>query len=232
MLDPVIYGNYPPEMQEILGDHLPKFSRDEMELVKGSIDFISVNHYTTLYAKDCLHSTCESGGHAIQGFLYTTGFRNGIPIGEPTGFSRFFVVPHGIEMIIKYLKTRYNNKPMIFLENGYAQAETPIEQHNELLNDIERREYHKSYLSAVQRAMRNGADVRGYFVWSLLDNFEWNSGFSLRFGLYYVDYQTLKRVPKSSAIWYKNFLTNATQMDQEASILNTSKSIDVLSTPV
>ncbi|KAF5177945.1 Beta-glucosidase [Thalictrum thalictroides] len=95
-----------------------------------------------------------------------------------------------------------------------SQADEPIELHSELLLDIKRVNYHKSYLASIERAIRNGADVRGYFVWSLLDNFEWNSGYSVRYGLYYVDYQSLQRIPKSSAKWYKALLTNDTYIDQ------------------
>nr|DAD17796.1 TPA_asm: hypothetical protein HUJ06_019259 [Nelumbo nucifera]DAD17797.1 TPA_asm: hypothetical protein HUJ06_019260 [Nelumbo nucifera] len=67
-------------------------------------------------------------------------------------------------------------------------------------------EYLKSYLASVNLAMKHGADVRGYFIWSLIDNFEWLYGYTLRFGIYYVDYNTLERTPKLSAIWYRQFL--------------------------
>lgn len=75
---------------------------------------------------------------------------------------------------------------------------------------------------------RNGADVRGYFVWSLIDNFEWNSGYRYRFGLYYVDYKTLERTPKLSAKWYSDFLTNGTQLDEQAIPVINSKYQDAL----
>ncbi|KAF5187200.1 Beta-glucosidase [Thalictrum thalictroides] len=217
ILDPLIHGEYPPEMRQCLGNRLPKFSPEEVDIVKDSLDFIGINHYATLYAKDCIHSSCDSGSsRAIKGFVYTTGERNGTFIGEPTGFSRFFVVPKGLEMLLEYLKIRYNNKPMFLLENGMCQADGSIELDSELLHDIKRVNYHKSYLASLKRAMRNGADVRSYFVWSLIDNFEWTSGYSLRYGLYYVDYQTLKRIPKSSSKWYRDFLTNAASIDSPA----------------
>ncbi|KAL5730581.1 beta-glucosidase [Ranunculus cassubicifolius] len=211
VLDPVIHGDYPPEMRRLLGDSLPKFSPEETKMVKNSVDFLGFNHYVTLYAKDCIHSSCDSGGHAIQGFAYIASERNGIPIGQPTAMRGFHIVPHGLEMLIEYLKIRYNNMPMFLLENGMGQANEPLALHNELQQDIQRVHYHKSYLAAIQRAMRNGADVRGYFIWSLIDNFEWVVGYSLRFGLYYVDFQTLNRSEKSSAKWYRDFLFNATE---------------------
>ncbi|KAF9587417.1 hypothetical protein IFM89_002146 [Coptis chinensis] len=282
IFDPLLHGDYPPEMRLCLGDRLPKFSHEERNMMKDSLDYIAINHYATFYAKDCMHSTSESGCHAIEGFMLTLSENNGVLIGErarhpqPTGttpvliqevriktlahlfclsriravlyvrrplsvsisakelttaFPSFFVVPYGLEKIIEYLKERYNNiRPMFVLENGMAQADEPVEKHNELLQDIKRVNYHKSYLASLLRAMRNGADVRGYFVWSLIDNFEWTSGYKLRFGLYYVDYLTLKRTPKASAKWYKDFLTNGTHAEQAAIKTSTSKNQDVTAT--
>lgn len=78
-----MYGDYPAEMRHYLGDALPRFLPEEISYVKGSTDFIGINHYTTLYAKDCIHSACISGwDHAIRGFVYTTGERDGVPIGK------------------------------------------------------------------------------------------------------------------------------------------------------
>ncbi|XP_058002235.1 beta-glucosidase 18-like [Hevea brasiliensis] len=106
------------------------------------------------------------------------------PIRGFTANPRFFVVPRGMEKIINYVKERYNSMRMIVTENA-----------EHYLNELLTLNY------------RNGADVRGYFVRSMIDNFEWIDGYSVRYGLYYVDRQTLKRMPKLSAKWYKNFLT-------------------------
>lgn len=84
MFDPLVHGDYPSEMRECPGLELPRFSHNEKQLLRGSIDFIGFNHYSTLYVKDCIHSACPLGGdHAIRGFLITTGYRDGVPIGEP-----------------------------------------------------------------------------------------------------------------------------------------------------
>ncbi|KAI5605495.1 hypothetical protein BDE02_01G356100 [Populus trichocarpa] len=208
LFDAVVFGDYPAEMRLYLGSALPTFSPEETSYVKGSLDFIGMNFYTSLYAKDCIHSACISGGdRPIRGFVYTTGERDGEPIGGRCGNPRFFVVPEGMEKIVNYMKERYNNMPMFVTENGFS----PPQQNDQvqaLLQDTNRVNFHKSYLAALARAIRNGADVRGYFVWSLVDNFEWIDGYSQRYGLYYVDRQTLERVPKLSAKWYKNFLAN------------------------
>lgn len=74
------------------------------------------------------------------------------------------------------------------------------------VNDVKRVEYLSGYLDSLARAIRKGADVRGYFVWSLLDNFEWNYGYTIKFGLHHVDFSTLNRTPRLSAFWYQNFV--------------------------
>ncbi|KAL5990466.1 hypothetical protein ACLOJK_011368 [Asimina triloba] len=96
---------------------------------------------------------------------------------------------------------------------GYAQDVNLSKK--ELLNDIERIDYLSGYLSALRSSMSKGADVRGYFVWPLIDNFEWLHGYTMRFGLYHVDYETQARTPKLSAQWYKQFLSGLKMVKQE-----------------
>nr|XP_027062637.1 beta-glucosidase 18-like [Coffea arabica] len=224
--DPVVFGDYPPEMRRYHGSELPTFTSDERQLMRDSTDFLGLNHYVTLYAKDCIHSSCTcfvpscfpGGDRAIRGFVSTTGFRDGVAIGEPTGNPRFFVVPRGMEEAVDYIKERYHNKPMFVTENGYSSPKGQQEQVDDLQHDIKRVAYHKSYLSALARAIRNGADVRGYFIWSLIDNFEWTDGYDIKFGLYAVDRVTMDRIPKSSAKWYRDFLHNISFNHQEPRI--------------
>ncbi|KAL0301151.1 UNVERIFIED_CONTAM: Beta-glucosidase 18 [Sesamum radiatum] len=214
MLDPLVFGDYPLEMKRYHGSELPSFSLEERELVRDSIDFIGINHYGTLYAKDCIHSSCICNDSTctlgtdrpISGFVYTTGERNGVTIGEPTGMSEFFVVPKGMEGIVKYIKERYHNKPMFVTENGYS---SPGNEDDIYGHDVKRIHYHQSYLASLAQAVRNGADVRGYFIWSFMDNFEWSNGYRLKFGIYRIDRQTLNRIPKLSATWYRDFLSNS-----------------------
>ncbi|KAK9051827.1 hypothetical protein SSX86_028455 [Deinandra increscens subsp. villosa] len=124
-----------------------------------------------------------------------------------------YVYPEGMEKMVTYLKNRFNNTPMFITENGFGVMNQPDLSINTFLNDDKRVEYMKSYLNALVSAIRKGADVRGYIAWSLLDNFEWLSGYTIRFGLYHVDYATLKRTPKSSAEWYKQFIFNFTSFE-------------------
>ncbi|KAL0301153.1 UNVERIFIED_CONTAM: putative beta-glucosidase 15 [Sesamum radiatum] len=204
MLDPLVFGDYPPEMKRYHGSELPSFSSEERELLRDSIDFMGINHYGTLYAKDCIHSHCIcndsvytlGSDRLIRGFVYTTGERNGVPIGEPVQNSD---TSSDRIMFLILVQTG------ILLE-GYSSPgnEDDIYQH-----DVKRIHYHQLYLASLAQAVRNGADVRGYFIWSLMDNFEWSSGYALKFGIYRIDPQTLNRIPKLSATWYRDFLSNS-----------------------
>ncbi|XP_043722139.1 beta-glucosidase 18-like isoform X3 [Telopea speciosissima] len=216
-LDPIVYGDYPPEMRQILGSRLPTFSLDDKEKLKSKLDFIGINHYSTLYARDCMFSQCNFSTSQGETFVQTTGERDGIPIGDPTAMPDNYVVPYGMEKIIMYIKERYNNTPMFITENGYSQASNEDVPVKDFLNDTARIEYLTCYLASITIAMRQHADVRGYFIWSLLDNFEWLYGYTMRFGLHHVDFNTLKRTPKLSAFWYKQFLDGVKILKQKAS---------------
>ncbi|KAL6652393.1 hypothetical protein ACP70R_011318 [Stipagrostis hirtigluma subsp. patula] len=214
-IDPLIYGDYPPEMRQLLGSRLPSFSPEDRRKLGYKLDFIGLNHYTTLYAKDCMFSDCPLGKETQHSLVDVTGEKNGVPIGPPTAMPTFYVVPEGIEKMVNYITKRYNNLPIFITENGYAQGgagsgyaqgAAGYTHVDDWLDDKGRIEYLDGYLNKVAKVIRDGADVRGYFIWSLIDNFEWVHGYTLRFGLYYVDYQTQERKPKSSAQWYKGFL--------------------------
>ncbi|CAH1429680.1 unnamed protein product [Lactuca virosa] len=136
--------------------------------------------------------------------------RDGVLIGEPTGMEDTYVVPNGMEKIVNQIKFRYKNKPMFITENGYSSPDLQEKRVNVILNDVKRVKFHLEYLDFLAKSIRKGADVRRYFIWSLMDSYEWLTGYNLKFGLYYVDRQTLTRIPKLSARWYKSFLTENT----------------------
>ncbi|KAL0659497.1 hypothetical protein Bca4012_080082 [Brassica carinata] len=204
-LDPVVFGRYPREMKDILGEDLPKFTKDDFKSSKNGLDFIGINQYTSRYAKDCLHTACKpgQGGSRAEGFVYSNALKDGLPLGEPTGVNWFKVYTQGMEEMLMYATERYRNIPLYVTENGFGENNTGV-----LLNDYRRVKFMSNYLDALKRAMRKGANVRGYFTWSLLDNFEWISGFTIGFGMYHVDFDTLERTPRLSASWYKNFIFN------------------------
>ncbi|KAH9290792.1 hypothetical protein KI387_034909, partial [Taxus chinensis] len=153
-LDPIVYGDYPPEMRQMLGRRLPTFSREMSQKMRGSFDFIGLNHYTALYAKDCLFSPCLATTYLPDAFVHTTGERDGILIGEATAMEDVFLVPDGIEKIVMYVKDRYNNPAIIITENGYPQHNDESAPMEEVLNDVERVQQMKSYLTSLAAAMR------------------------------------------------------------------------------
>ncbi|KAI3881907.1 hypothetical protein MKX03_021276 [Papaver bracteatum] len=200
-LDPIMNGRYPAEMQDVLESNLPLFSENEKKKLQSGSDFIGLNHYTSLYVEDCMFSSCPDGKGAsmTEGFAYLAGEKDGVPIGEPTAMDLYYV--H-----VRKNNERYNNTPMFIAENGYGEINNGSAKIEDSLNDTERVNFMSSYLDSLANAIRKGADVRGYFAWSLLDNFEWILGYTRRFGIFYVDFTTLKRTPKLSATWYKKFI--------------------------
>nr|XP_015636701.1 putative beta-glucosidase 15 [Oryza sativa Japonica Group] len=198
-------------MREILSSNLPKFTPEEKKLLQNKVDFIGINQYTAIYAKDCIYSPCALNTYEGNALVYTTGVRNGAKIGKPTAFSTYFVVPESIESAVMYVNGRYKDTTIYITENGYSQhSDTNME---DLINDVERVNYLQGYLKYLSSAVRKGANVGGYFMWSLIDNFEWVFGYTIKFGLYHVDFDTQERIPKMSAKWYRDFLTGSNVTD-------------------
>ncbi|KAM0830235.1 hypothetical protein ACQ4PT_066354 [Festuca glaucescens] len=204
-LQPIIHGRYPDSMVKIVGHRLPAFSADESRMVKGSIDYVGINQYTSYYMKDpgkwnMTPVSYQDDWHV--GFAYE---RNGVPIGSRANSDWLYIVPWGINKAVTYVKERYGNPTMILSENGMDQPGNVSLADG--LRDTVRVRYYRDYISELKKAIDNGARVVGYFAWSLLDNFEWRLGYTARFGIVYVDYKTLKRYPKDSAFWFKNMLS-------------------------
>jgi beta-glucosidase len=130
------------------------------------------------------------------------------------------VAPAQFTELLLRLDREYELPPLFITENGAAYRDTVIEGG---IQDEDRRAYIESHVRAVADAIERGVDVRGYFVWSLLDNFEWASGYTKRFGIYYVDYATQARILKRSGNWYKNLATefNRTHAARHASNVTT-----------
>ncbi|XP_051218183.1 beta-glucosidase 16 isoform X1 [Lolium perenne] len=211
-LDPIFFGEYPKEMREMLSSDLPEFTPAEKRLLQNKVDFIGVNHYTAIYAKDCISSPCDLNTYEGNALVFATGERDGVQIGESTALHGFYVVPEGMEEILRYVNQRYENPPIYVTENGYSQYSN--NNMEDMINDVGRVNYLQGYLSCISSAIRGGAKVRGYFIWSLMDNFEWRYGFTVRFGLYHVDFTTQQRTAKMSAKWYRDLLMGNGPMDE------------------
>jgi len=118
-----------------------------------------------------------------------------------------FIVPWGLHKLLNYIAKKYDNPPIYITENGMDEEDDQSATLEQALNDTTRVGYFKGYLASVAQAIKDGVDVRGYFAWSFLDNFEWAMGYTKRFGIVYVDYKNgLARHPKASALWFSRFL--------------------------
>ncbi|GLJ32640.1 hypothetical protein SUGI_0656640 [Cryptomeria japonica] len=209
-MDPIFFGSYPASMRERVGNRLPKFSGAESNLVKGSLDFVGINHYTTYYAssnKTNIIGVLLNDSLADSGAL-TIPLRGLTAIGDRASSIWLYIVPTGMRSLMNYIKQRYGNPPVIITENGMDDPNNNLIPLQTALQDTKRIGYHRDYLSNLSAAIKqDGCEVRGYFAWSLLDNWEWGAGYTSRFGLYFVDYNdNLKRYPKASVNWFKNFL--------------------------
>ncbi|CAI8600817.1 unnamed protein product [Vicia faba] len=161
-----------------------------------------LNYYTSTYATDI---PCQGGKPSVftDNCVRFTSLRNGVLIGPKAASDWLYVYPPGIQGLLQYTKEKFNNPIIYITENGIDE----VDDGKRSLNDKVRIDYISHHLLYLQRAIMNGVRVKGYFAWSLLDNFEWNAGYTLRFGLVYVDYKNgLRRYRKRSALWFKLFL--------------------------
>jgi len=188
ILDPVLRGSYPEDTRRRFERILPPVLDGDMETISARIDFLGVNYYRR---------------HVVQAGSNGTGpVVVEVPGGEHTAVG-WEVYPDGLYELLARLHAEYAPPPLYVTENGAAFGDS---RRNGTVEDPQRTSYIHRHLDAVARAIEDGVPVEGYFVWSLLDNFEWARGYGPRFGLVYVDYGTLERVPKQSYHWYRDFI--------------------------
>jgi beta-glucosidase len=188
--DPQCLGAYPDEMREALA---PYAQAGDLARIQRPIDWFGLNHYSPVYMK--------ADATAHLGFNF--GDR---PAGTPTTPNGWPIDPPAFRDTLLKVSEIYR-LPVYVLENGFGGFDMPDK--NGAVADDPRIAFLRSYVGALNDAVSAGADVRGYFVWSLLDNFEWDAGYGVRFGLIYVDYATLRRTPKASFDWYRNLIKSA-----------------------
>ncbi|RLN29601.1 hypothetical protein C2845_PM05G23110 [Panicum miliaceum] len=195
ILHPLVFGDYPETMRKIAGFRLPSFSSYESELVTHAFDFIGLNHYTSSYTSSRPNTT-EGTLKDFTADLVTL-FR-GTKDAPPTAtiLPGKMVDPHGLELILEYFQEKYGNLTFYIQENGYGGTDGT-------LNDLERIDYLTKYIAGTLKAIRKGADVRGYSVWSFMDLYEIFGGFKTHYGLVAVDFDTeeRRRQPRHSAHW-------------------------------
>ncbi|KAI0566171.1 beta-glucosidase family GH1 [Gracilaria domingensis] len=203
--DPVYFGDYPESMRRTVGSRLPAFTSEEKKLLKGSSEFFGLNHYSSTYSTGLKH---VDGGDQSATYGGDIGVKEEAESNWQRTDMGWSIVPWGFRNLLIYIQKRYSPPGgIVVTENGLASKESTVE---EMQNDKLRIEYFNVYISAMQEAMNaeEAADVRGYFAWSLMDNFEWAFGYEKRFGLYYVNYETLERLPKPVVKWYRTLVTS------------------------
>jgi beta-glucosidase/6-phospho-beta-glucosidase/beta-galactosidase len=206
--DPIYFGDYPQVMKDRAGDRLPKFTEEEKQLLKGSSDFFGLNSYATSYcapSKEYLAGTPppndETGSVVLDEGVECTS-----DDAWPKTDMGWNAVPWGFGKLLQWINNRYHPEGgIIVTENGTA---WPDKTKEDAQNDQFRVDFYKGYITSMHDAIQKGADVRGYFAWSFIDNYEWAEGYAKRFGLHWVNYETQERVPKKSALWYKDVIKN------------------------
>ncbi|ETN64737.1 lactase-phlorizin hydrolase [Anopheles darlingi] len=210
-MHPIYHGNYPPVMieriaklsqeQGFVKSRLPEFTPEEIAKLKGSSDYFGFNAYTTRLVWQ--NGDANPGQYAVPSFDHDRDVYEYIDPSWPTSASPWLrVYPRGLYSVLKWIRDEYDNPPVWITENGVSDRDGTF--------DVQRVEYFNTYLDAVLDAIDDGCDVRGYTAWSLMDNFEWRTGYTQRFGLYYVDFNdpTRPRYAKTSAKVYANIVKN------------------------
>jgi len=187
-LDPLYFGRYPDEMVEIFGEAWPSWPADDLALICQPIDFLGINYYTRSVRR---HDPAAWP-------LYASVVRQPQSTYTETAWEVF---PSALTELLSWVTDRYGRPPIYILENGAAFYDPPVAEAGRVRDPL-RVSYLRSHLRAVHAALGRGVDLRGYMVWSLLDNLEWSLGFSKRFGIVHVDFATQTRTPKDSARYY------------------------------
>jgi beta-glucosidase len=195
-LDPVFRGSYPEDMlawyEERFGA-LDAVQDGDLAMVAQPIDFLGVNFYRPNYA-----AAADDGS--------VLALRDVEPDAEKTAMG-WAVIPSALTELLLRLERDYGGVPFLITENGAAFDD--VLDGGDMVEDDRRLAYIKGHIEALEAARAQGADVRGYYVWSLLDNFEWEHGYDKRFGIVFVDFPTQRRIPKRSALWYRDRIAAA-----------------------
>lgn len=185
-LDPVFKGRYPEDLWALFGGQVPRIESTDLSIISRPIDFLGINYYSrSLVAAD---PTAPNGIKTLH------------PEGEYT-LMDWEVYPQGLTDILMQVHRDYAPKAIFVTENGCAYEDQLMPDGR--VHDAKRTAYLRAHFAAAHRAIAQGVPLKGYFVWSLMDNFEWAFGYDRRFGIVYVDFQTLKRYPKDSALFCK-----------------------------
>jgi beta-glucosidase len=191
--DPVLLGRYPEDILEILSPVDLPIREGDLERIHQPLDFVGLNVYTRMFA---FHEPTVPLFQALPDPEYR------VPGAKYTAFDWEVYPPCIYETLMRF-KNEWGDPPVYITENGMANEDHVVDGR---VDDPERIDYLAGYLAQVRRAMDQGVKVKGYFLWSFLDNFEWAEGYTKRFGIVHVDFDTLRRTPKASAEWYSRII--------------------------
>ncbi|CAN5787876.1 GH1 family beta-glucosidase [soil metagenome] len=191
-LDPVFLGEYPEALRAMFGEAWPEFSAADLEGIRATIDFLGVNYYSRSVVRDAPGLLPPGTARVWQRRATHTR-------------TQWEVYPEGLVETLVGVRERYGDIPLYVTENGAAFYDPPVVG-EEGVRDALRVIYLRDHLRAAHRAIDQGVDLRGYFVWSLFDNFEWALGYSKRFGIVHVDFETQARTLKESARFYADVI--------------------------
>jgi beta-glucosidase len=187
-LDAVMLGRYPAALREVFGEAWPAWPEEDMKSISQPVDFVGVNYYTRNVTR------CEPARWPVR----AGPVRQKLAAYTETGWEVF---PQGLTDTLLAVKDRYGNPKVYVTENGAAFYDPPVASEGRVADPL-RVAYYREHLRAVHAAIAAGANVQGYFAWSLLDNFEWSLGYSKRFGIVHVNFDTQERTQKDSARYY------------------------------
>ena len=196
-LDPLFKGAYPADVLEFLGADAPRVEAGDARDIATPMDFLGVNYYTRHMSSADEPWQAGEAGHDVTDMGWE-------------------VFPEGLTALLLRLHADYRLPPIYVKENGAAFKDTLV---NGRVHDTQRRDYIAHHIEALADALAQGVPMAGYMVWSLLDNFEWASGYAKRFGLVHVDYATQRRTLKDSALWYRDFLAQLRRRHEEPACL-------------
>ncbi|WP_212029844.1 GH1 family beta-glucosidase [Metabacillus lacus] len=193
-LDPVLKGQYPADIMELYSkfETFDYIKQNDLHVMSSSIDYLGINYYSI--------STNKPGPEGELGFLGVESVKTG----RPVTYMNWEIEPQGLYDILLRMKNEYGDIPLYITENGAAYDDTVDEDGS--VSDEDRRLFIEMHLQACREAIDAGVNLKGYYLWSFMDNFEWRYGYSKRFGMVHVDYNTQKRTPKKSALWYKKVI--------------------------
>ncbi len=188
-LEAIFHGRYPELLFSWNKSLNPEVQPGDMKQISRPIDYLGINHYNTVRI-----------GFSSRGeFLKVSREEYSSPAMGKNSIG-WGINPAGLSCVLENIRDNYGNPPVYITENGTTLADSPDSRG--FVEDWGRVEYLRSYLRALHGSIGRGCDVRGYFVWSLMDNFEWAYGYEPRFGIVRVDYKSKRRIPKRSALWY------------------------------